>query len=97
LFRFDFKIIYRPGKQEAKPDALIRRLKNLPKKENERLLHQSQVMLKKNNFNDFLPLGRKPKEQSVKPLTTLSQTSEIPEFIFVAAPEIVLKPTCSAK
>jgi hypothetical protein len=50
LFRFNFKIIYRPGKQEAKLNALIRRSEDLPKKGNERLLHQNQIMLKKSQF-----------------------------------------------
>jgi hypothetical protein len=62
LSRFNFKIIYRPGKQEAKPNALTRRSKDLLKEGNERLLHQSQVMLKKANFDDFLPISRKPEE-----------------------------------
>jgi hypothetical protein len=97
LFRFNFKIIYRPGKQKAKPDALTKRLKNLPKKGDKRLLHQSQVVLKKANFDDFLPISRKPKEQFVKLLTTLPQTPEIPELIPVAAPETVPELTRSAK
>jgi hypothetical protein len=97
LFRFNFKIIYRPGKQGAKPDALTRRLENLPKKGNERLLHQSQVMLKKANFDDFLPIGRKPEEQPVKLSTISPQTPEIPEFIPVAAPKTVLEPTRPTK
>jgi hypothetical protein len=62
LFRFNFKIIYRSKKQEAKPNALIRRLKDLPKEGDERLLHQNQVVLKKANFNNFLLIGRKLEE-----------------------------------
>ena len=50
LSRFDFKIIYRPGKAGAKPDALTRRSGDLSKKENERLLHQSQTVLKTQNL-----------------------------------------------
>ena len=50
LSRFNFKIIYRPGKQGVKPDALTRRSEDLPKEGDERLLHQSQVVLKKENF-----------------------------------------------
>jgi hypothetical protein len=97
LFRFNFKIIYRSGKQEAKPDALTKRSKDLLKKGNERLLHQNQVMLKKANLDDFLLIGRKPKEQFVKPSTISPQTPEIPESIPVAAPEIVPELTRSAK
>jgi hypothetical protein len=74
-----------------------RRLKDLLKKENERLLHQNQIMLKQANLNDFLPIGRKLKEQSVKTLPILPQTSEISEPIPLAAPKIVPKPARSAK
>jgi hypothetical protein len=97
LFRFNFKIIYRLGKQGAKPDALIRRLKDLPKKGNKPLLHQNQVVLKKANLDNFLFIGRTPEEQSVKPLPTPPQTPEIPELIPVAAPEITPEPARSAK
>lgn len=50
LSRFNFKIVYRPGKQGAKPDALTRRSEDLPKEGDERLLHQSQTVLKKENL-----------------------------------------------
>ena len=39
LSRFNFKIVYRPGKQGAKPDALTRRSEDLPKEGDERLQH----------------------------------------------------------
>jgi hypothetical protein len=41
LSRFNFKILYRPGKQGGKPDALTRRSEDLPKEGDERLQHQS--------------------------------------------------------
>ena len=50
LSRFRFKINYRPGKQGEKPDALTRRSADLPKKGDERLRFQSQVVLKRENF-----------------------------------------------
>jgi hypothetical protein len=50
LSRFNFRITYRPGKLGAKPDALTRRSEDLPKEGDERLQHQSQVVLKKENF-----------------------------------------------
>ena len=50
LSRFDFKITYRPGKAGAKPDALTRRSGDLSKEEDERLLHQSQTVLKTQNL-----------------------------------------------
>ena len=51
LSRFNFKITYRPGKQGEKPDALTRRSADLPKEGDERLLHQSQIVLKKENLD----------------------------------------------
>lgn len=51
LSRFNFKIIYRPGKAGAKPDALTRRSGDLPKEGDERLLHQSQTVLKTQNLS----------------------------------------------
>ncbi|OBS16093.1 hypothetical protein FPOA_27763 [Fusarium poae] len=50
LSRFNFQITYRPGKQGVKPDALTRRSEDLPKEGDERLAHQSQVVLKKENW-----------------------------------------------
>jgi hypothetical protein len=50
LSRFDFVIVYRPGKQGGKPDALTRRSGDLPKEGDERLRHQSQVILKPKNL-----------------------------------------------
>ena len=37
LSRYNFRIIYRPRKQGEKPDALTRRLEDLPKEGDERL------------------------------------------------------------
>jgi transposase InsO family protein len=51
LSRFNFQITYRPGKQGAKPDALTRRSEDLPKEGDERLQHQSQTVLKRENWN----------------------------------------------
>jgi hypothetical protein len=56
LSRYNFRIIYRPGKQGEKPDALTRRSEDLPKEGDERLQYQSRVVLKKENFeNQPLP------------------------------------------
>lgn len=51
LSRFNFKIVYRPGKQGVKPDALTRRSEDLPKEGDERLRHQSQTILKRKNLD----------------------------------------------
>lgn len=60
LSRFNFRIVYRPGKQGAKPDALTRRSGDLPREGDERLLHQSQVVLKRENFEppEPAPMGK---------------------------------------
>ena len=53
LSRFDFKIVYRPGKAGGKPDALTRRSGDLPKvgdASDERNNYQHQVILKPHNF-----------------------------------------------
>ena len=50
LSRFNFKIVYRPEKQEAKPDALTRWSEDLSKGGNVRLQQQSQVVLKLHNL-----------------------------------------------
>jgi hypothetical protein len=55
LSRFNFKITYRPGKQGEKPDALTRRSEDLPKEGDERLEHQSRIILKKENFTEVEP------------------------------------------
>ena len=47
---FNFRITYRPGKLGSKPDALTRRSGDLPKERDERLLHQSQTVLKPHNL-----------------------------------------------
>jgi transposase InsO family protein len=74
LSRFAFVIVYWPGKQGGIPDALTRRSGDLPKEGDERLRHQSQVILKPKNLqlmadNDpgdeppgEVPLGNEPLE-----------------------------------
>jgi RNase H-like domain found in reverse transcriptase/Reverse transcriptase (RNA-dependent DNA polymerase)/Integrase zinc binding domain/Integrase core domain/Chromo (CHRromatin Organisation MOdifier) domain len=51
LSRFEFQITYRPGKAGAKPDALTRRSGDLPQEGDDRLAHQSQVLLKSHNID----------------------------------------------
>lgn len=50
LSRFNFKIVYRPGKKGGKPDALTRRSGDLPKEGDERLQQQQQTILKSHNL-----------------------------------------------
>ncbi|KAH0610717.1 uncharacterized protein H6S33_011144 [Morchella sextelata] len=56
LSRCNFVIKYRPGKQGGKPVTLTRRSGDLPGEGNERQLHQSQVVLKKENLEAKLSL-----------------------------------------
>ncbi|KAK9652865.1 hypothetical protein HCH54_010281 [Aspergillus fumigatus] len=72
LSRFNFKIVYRPGKQGVKPDALTRRSEDLPKEGDERLQHQSQTILKKENLDPEI-------QKSVKlEVITRSQSNQGP-------------------
>jgi len=49
LSRFDFRIVYRPGKAGGKTDALTRRSRDLPKEGDKRLLANQQAILKPHN------------------------------------------------
>lgn len=52
LSRFNFKLVYRPGAQGGKPDALTRRSSDLPQDDqDERYQHQNQVVLKPHNLS----------------------------------------------
>jgi hypothetical protein len=55
LSRFNFKIIYRPGKAGGKPDALTRRSGDLPQGGDERLIEQQKAVLKPQNLPDNPP------------------------------------------
>jgi len=46
LSQFNFKIIYRPGKAEAKPDSLTRRSGDLPKEGDKRLTENFHAVIK---------------------------------------------------
>ncbi|KAL2887161.1 Retrotransposable element Tf2 155 kDa protein type 1 [Ceratocystis lukuohia] len=50
LSRFNFHIVYRPGKLSVKPDSLTRQSEDLPKEGDDYLLHQSQTVLKNHNL-----------------------------------------------
>ena len=51
LSRFNFKIIYRPGKAGGKPDSLTGQSVDLPKEGDEHLQHQHQTILKPANLS----------------------------------------------
>jgi hypothetical protein len=69
LSRFNFTIVYRPGKSGGKPDALTRRSGDLPKEGDERLLHQSQVVIKPRNI--LTVAATKPDEETETDLEEL--------------------------
>ena len=52
LSKFNFKIIYRPGKQGEKPDVLTQNFQNIFKKvKNLRQQHQFQTLLQDNQLD----------------------------------------------
>ena len=50
LYRFNFKIVYHPGKAGGKPDASRRRSEDLPEGVDERLQHMEHIVLKRKNL-----------------------------------------------
>ena len=63
LSRFNFKIVFRPGHQGSKPDALTRRSADLPREGDTRLEQQSQTVLKRENL-DLLARGSELPQES---------------------------------
>ena len=52
LFEFNFKIMYKPGKQGEKLDILMQKSQNISKKiENLRQQHQFQTLLQNNQLD----------------------------------------------
>lgn len=52
LSRFDFKLVYRPGTQGGKPDALTRRSSDMPQTDDDkRLRHRVQTVIKPQNIS----------------------------------------------
>jgi hypothetical protein len=54
LLRFDYEIVYRPGKSNGKADALTRRPGDQPEEGDERLKTMEQVVLKPENLPEQL-------------------------------------------
>ena len=76
LSRFNFRIVYRPGKAGGKPDALTRRSGDLPKEGDERLAFQHQTVLKPHNL--ALNATSDPTERTIEEI--LPHTTEIEEL-----------------
>jgi hypothetical protein len=57
LSRFNFKIVYCPGKAGGKPDALTHRSGDLPQGGDECLIEQQKAVLKPQNLSDNLYLS----------------------------------------
>ena len=75
--------MYRPEKQGIKPDSLTRRLEDLPREGDKRLLHQSQTILKRSNLEDFpaefiAQLDSQQKYAKLRLATTSTNQSTIP-------------------
>lgn len=90
LSRFNFKIVYRPGKQGVKPDALTRRSEDLPKGGDERLQHQSQTILKKENLapeiRKALTLAPVTRSQTLRQPTTRRVSFDHPISRVISSP-----------
>jgi hypothetical protein len=56
LTRFDYEIVYQPGKLNGKADALTRRPGDLPEGGDERLKNMEQVVLKPHNVPEQLKI-----------------------------------------
>lgn len=79
LSRFQFQILYRPGKFGAKPDSLTRRSQDLPGPDDPRLQHQSQVVIKSHNLSEF-PDPRPPQDPaSLDTIESASIVSAVPD------------------
>jgi hypothetical protein len=57
LPRFDYEIVYRPGKLNGKADALTRRPGDLPEGGDKRLKKMEQVVLKQHNLPEQLRIS----------------------------------------
>jgi len=57
LTRFDYEIVYRPGKLNGKADALTRRLGDLPERVDESLKNMEQVVLEPHNLPEQLRIS----------------------------------------
>jgi hypothetical protein len=72
LTRFDYEIVYRPGKSNGKADALTRRPGDLPEGGDERLKNMEQVVLKPHNLPEQLKISANAMpDQGVPPISDL--------------------------
>ncbi|KAI0991296.1 hypothetical protein K3495_g16891, partial [Podosphaera aphanis] len=75
LANYDFKIVFRPGKDGAKPDALTRLSSDKPlEASDERNQHQYQILIKPHQA--LRPLETSPPPESRSP----SEVDQIPEL-----------------
>lgn len=85
LSEFNFKIMYRPGKQGEKPDALTRRPQDLPVDANDaRREYQFQTVLKKDNvdnrvYADLACLAASPDAQAAPPPPPVNDLTHNPD------------------
>ena len=92
LSRFNFKIVYQPGKMNRKADALTRQLGGLSTDKDERVLQQSHVVLKPDNFLK-VHTSKIPFDPTLdKPISELA-ISEIDDNDFQQFESGVIQPT----
>ena len=89
LTRFDYEIVYRPGKSNGKADALTRRPGDLPEGGDERLKNMEQVVLKPQNLpKELRLLADSPPAQGHSSILNLmmeaSETDPLPGRILEA-------------
>jgi ribonuclease HI len=76
LSRFDYDIVYRPGKSNGKADALTRRPGDLPEWEDKRLKTMEQVVLKAENLPEQLRILANDLRKECSLQEQLKETSE---------------------
>jgi hypothetical protein len=81
LTRFDYEIVYRPGKSNGKADALPRRPGDLPEGGDERLKSMKQVILKPENLPKQLQILENEMEAKRTIQQPLKEPSERDELV----------------
>jgi hypothetical protein len=88
LSRFNFKMVYRPGKAGAKPDSLTHRSGDLPQGGDDRLIEQHKAVLKLHNLSDELQLWEAvlaaPRSALSQDILKATQTDPFAQWIITA-------------
>jgi hypothetical protein len=88
LSRFNFKIVYSPGKAGAKPDSLTHRSGDLPQGGDDRIVEQHKAVLKPHNLPDKLQLWEAvvatPRSALSQDILKATQTNPFAQWIITA-------------